>query len=284
MKIKGFCRVELLCALQKLYTVFGQAREGRSPGRGAPSPQTSKRKKMQKKLSVFLCCVCAAALAQAEQITLSWPTVWNDNGGHGYTSRTAALTNYANSADGAYMFNGGGKVGTNTGSGEGIPTTVDGDTSLTLCPRTTAGGTGEAFVLSATNDFRNASVNSLTFSIAGSSSATISGDVTLTLAIVQKQENTGSWSVLKQNSGSLTLGSRADLKLTLDKPLKWSDSYKVVALVDNLDKSLSGNNGNPYTLSGIQVKADITVPEPATATMSLMALAGLCARRRRQRV
>lgn len=182
------------------------------------------------------------------------------------------------------MFNGGGKVGTNTGSGEGIPTTVDGDTSLTLCPRTTAGGTGEAFVLSATNDFRNASVNSLTFSIAGSSSATISGDVTLTLAIVQKQENTGSWSVLKQNSGSLTLGSRADLKLTLDKPLKWSDSYKVVALVDNLDKSLSGNNGNPYTLSGIQVKADITVPEPATATMSLMALAGLCARRRRQRV
>lgn len=182
------------------------------------------------------------------------------------------------------MFNNGGKIETLATAGEGVPTTVDGVTSLTLCPRASAGGSGEAFVLSATNDFRNASVNSLTFSIAGSSSATISGNVTLTLAIVQKQENTGSWSLLKQNSGSLTLGSGADLKLTLDKPLKWSDSYKVVALVDNLDKGLSGGNGNPYTLSDIQVKADITVPEPATATLSLMALAGLCARRRRQRV
>lgn len=182
------------------------------------------------------------------------------------------------------MFNGGGQVGTSTSSGEGIPSTVDGVTSLTLCPRGGAGGSGEAFVLSATNDFRNASVNSLMFSIAGSSSEKITGNVTLTLAIVQKQEGTGSWSVLKQNSESLTLGSGADLTLTLDQPLKWSDSYKVVALVDNLDKNLSGDNGTPYTLSGIQIKADITVPEPATATLSLMALAGLCVRRRRQRV
>lgn len=239
---------------------------------------------MQKKLSVFLCCVCAAALAQAEQITLSWPTEWANNGGHGYTNRTDALTNYANSADGAYMFNNGGKIETLATAGEGIPTTVDGVTSLTLCPRDGAGGSGEAFVLSATNDFRNASVNSLMFSIAGSSSEKITGNVTLTLAIVQKQESSGSWSVLKQSRGSLTLGSRADLTLTLDQPLKWSNSYKVVALVDNLDKNLSGGASNPYTLSGIEIKADITVPEPTTATLSLMALAGLCVRRRRQRV
>ena len=239
---------------------------------------------MQKKLSVFLCCVCASALAQAEQITLSWPTVWDNNGGHGYTSRTAALTNYANSTDGAYMFNNGGKIETLATAGEGVPTTVDGVTSLTLCPRGGAGGSGEAFVLSATNDFRNTSVNSLTFSVTGSSSESITGKVTLTLAIVQKQENSNSWSVLKEKSGELTLGSGADLTLTLDQPLKWSNSYKVVALVDNLDKNLSGGPGNPYTLSGIQVKADITVPEPATATLSMMALAGLCVRRRRQRV
>lgn len=182
------------------------------------------------------------------------------------------------------MFNNGGKIETLATAGEGVPTTVDGVTSLTLCPRGGAGGSGEAFVLSATNDFRNTSVNSLTFSVTGSSSESITGKVTLTLAIVQKQENSNSWSVLKEKSGELTLGSGADLTLTLDQPLKWSNSYKVVALVDNLDKNLSGGPGNPYTLSGIQVKADITVPEPATATLSMMALAGLCVRRRRQRV
>ncbi|MGN0822043.1 MAG: PEP-CTERM sorting domain-containing protein, partial [Akkermansia sp.] len=258
--------------------------EGTFPGRGVPAPQKNHTVKMKSKLSIFFCCACAAALAHAEQITLSWPTTWVDNGGHGgTTTRTESLTKYAGNSDGAYMFNSGGQVGTNEGTGEGIPTTIDGVTSLTLCPRGGAGGSGEVFVLSANNDLQNSSVTSLTFSIAGSSSESITGNVTLTLAIVQKQEGSNSWSILKQNSGSLTLGSGADVTLTLDQSLQWSDSYKVVAMVDNLDKNLSGDNGKPYTLSGIEIKADVTVPEPATATLSLLALAGMCGRRRRKK-
>lgn len=54
-----------------------------------------------------------------------------------------------------------------------------------------------------------------------------------------------------------------------------------VAVIDNCSKGLDGNNGNLYTVSGISVSANI-IPEPATATLSLLALAALAARRRRK--
>ncbi len=63
----------------------------------------------------------------------------------------------------------------------------------------------------------------------------------------------------------------------------WGENYKIIAIVKG-GANTSGANTASYTIDGIQVKADITVPEPATATLSLMALAGLCVRRRRQRV
>ena len=52
-------------ALQKLYTVFGQAREVRSPGRGAPSPkpQNGKKKNAEKTFSVSLLRVCICTCA-----------------------------------------------------------------------------------------------------------------------------------------------------------------------------------------------------------------------------
>ena len=51
--------------------------------------------------------------------------------------------------------------------------------------------------------------------------------------------------------------------------------------VANCSKGLDGSNGNLYTVSGIAVSTNI-IPEPATATLSLLALAGLAARRRRR--
>lgn len=69
----------------------------------------------------------------------------------------------------------------------------------------------------------------------------------------------------------------------INNPFVWGENYKVIAIVQGGSNS-TGDVTTPYTISNIQVKADITVPEPATATLSLMALAGLCVRRRRQRV
>lgn len=67
----------------------------------------------------------------------------------------------------------------------------------------------------------------------------------------------------------------------VSEDLVWGEGYKLVVSISGPTGS---SGGKEYTISGIEVKADITVPEPATATLSLMALAGLCVRRRRQRV
>ena len=218
-------------------------------------------------------------VAMADSITLTMPASGVNNGAHGSTSAMAALTNYANLADGGYMFNAGGAVTPDTSFNEGILFTTEGVTSLTLAPRTGAGGSGEAIVLSAT-ELNGYEVDSFTFSIADSS-CTSDGTVALTLAVIQKNDNT--WSVLESSTGTLTLNSGAETTLTLASTIEWSNSYKVVAMVDNTAKTLSGGPSPTYTMTGISVTATGTpvVPEPATATLSLLALAGLAARRRR---
>lgn len=56
-----------------------------------------------------------------------------------------------------------------------------------------------------------------------------------------------------------------------------------IAVVDNLDNALNGGNGDAYTMTGISVTAEAElIPEPTTATLSLLALAGLAVRRRRK--
>lgn len=216
--------------------------------------------------------------AMADTVALSMP-VTADNGGHGWISAEAAITQFADSADGGYMFNTGGTVTPDSTFSEGILTTTDGVTSLTLAPRTGAGGSGEAIVLSATN---LDTVDSFTFSISNSS-CTSTADIALTLAVIQKSED-NTWSILESTTGTLTLNSGADLTLTLSESIDWSDSYKVVAVIDNAAKKLGGGNSPTYTLTGITMTAEgtVVVPEPATATLSLLALAGLAARRRRK--
>lgn len=218
--------------------------------------------------------------AMAETITLSMPATAN-NGGRGYVSAENAITAFAGSADGGYMFNAGGKVTPDGSFNEGILTTTDGVTSLTLAPRTGAGGSGEAIVLSA-GALNGYSVDSFTFGIA-SSSCTSTADVALTLAVIRKAED-NQWSILQKTAGSLTLNSGASLTLTLTDSIDWSDSYKVVAVIDNTAKSLSGGGSPTYTMTGISMTAEATavVPEPTTATLSLLALAGLAVRRRRK--
>ncbi len=245
-----------------------------------------------KKTLITLMALAGVAVADTTY-TLELPVATETNTANGGTQKNAtqALTSFANMADGAYMFNNGGVVGTNFATGEGyLMAGENGSNVLTLCPRGGAGGSGEVMVLGGASTIYGATVDSFTLSITSSASTDITGTVALTLAVVAKGD-TG-WAVLGDTATStLTIGEGATLTLNLNDThgigadgLVWDHrDYKVIAMVDNTAKTLSGNNGKPYTLSGISVTANVTViPEPATATLSLLALAGLAARRRRK--
>jgi MYXO-CTERM domain-containing protein len=218
-------------------------------------------------------------VASADSITLTLPANGVNNGGNDWLTSQSALTEYADKADGGYMFNNGGLVSPNVATGEGILITNDkGEVCLTMAPRTGAGGSGEVIILSGT-ELAGKTVESLTFNIA-KSTCTTTANVALTLAVIEKANDT--WSVKESTAGALTLNSGASLNLTLDTAIEWTDTYKVVAMIDNTAKTLGGGPDPLYTLTGISVEASTTVPEPATATLSLLALAGLAARRRRK--
>ena len=220
-----------------------------------------------------------AGVATAQTVMLTMPGT-ADNGGHGKISAERAITAFANLEDGGYMFNAGGQVDPDASFNEGVLTTTDGVTSLTLAPRTGAGGSGEAIVLSGSN-LVGYSVDSFTFGIA-ESSCDSTADIALTLAVIKN--NGSEWTVVEQTKGSLTLNSGAELPLTLSQSIDWTDSYKVVAVIDNTANTLGGRVSPAYTMTGITMSAVATpaVPEPTTATLSLLALAGLAARRRRK--
>ncbi len=203
--------------------------------------------------------------------------------GYGGIGVAAAITAFADDGnDGGYMFNSGGVVEPDGANNEGFITSdPEKGICLTMKGRTGAGGSGEAIVLSGTK-LVGSSVESFTFSIAGSTCADQANKaVGMTLAVVQKEGNT--WTkVGDAATGSFLTGSGSSITLTLGEAITWSDAYKVVAIVDNLAKHVTGG-GTVYSMSGISVSATYTpaVPEPATATLSLLALAGLAARRRR---
>ncbi|MBR3925230.1 MAG: PEP-CTERM sorting domain-containing protein [Akkermansia sp.] len=237
---------------------------------------------MKKTLIVLM---ALAGIASADTIALTLPANGTNNGANGSTSATSALTRFANSADGAYMFNNGGAVNPGGTHEEGILRTNDnGQVYLTMAPRTGAGGSGEAIVMSGT-ELNGYTVESLTFTIA-ESACTTTADITLTLAVLENTND--AWAVKESAKGAITLGSGASLTLTLGSAIEWADTYKVVAMVDNTDKLLGGGDSPLYYLTGISVTANTAMPEspaapePTTATLSLLALAGLAARRRRR--
>ncbi len=220
-----------------------------------------------------------AGLASGATMSLDIVADGTNNGGHGSTNATAALTNYANSADGGYMFNSGGVVNPDTSFNEGILRTENGEIVLSMAPRTGAGGSGEAIVISG-NELNDLTVTSLTFSIA-SSECTASTDIAMTLAVITTTNGTN-WTVYDMDTDAITLNSAGEVTLDLDESITWSDSYKVVAMVDNTAKTITGGNSPVYTLKGISVTAEYaSVPEPATASLSLLGLAALMIRRRR---
>ncbi len=203
-----------------------------------------------------------------------------NNGGHG--SVTNPINTFSSYNMGVYLYNGGGQVNTNTTTGEGIWNNAEGVTSVVLCKRGGAGGSGEAIVLDHTVIGTGMKVSGLSFSVANSSSETLTGTISLTLVLCRNDN--GTWDTVASHTETLTLGSGATTAITFNEgnEIVWNDSYKIIGLLDGLNgaSDISGSNGQAYTLSGITMKA--TVPEPATATLSLLALAGLASRRRRK--
>ena len=208
------------------------------------------------------------------------------NSGMAETTAMEALTAFATQPDGAYMFNAGGLVNTNSSTGEGfIRINEDGKYTLTLAPRHKAGGSGEAIVLSALGLER---VGAFQLNIKDSWSEIVSGEVALTLAVIYEHDNT--WEVLQSATGSLLIGEGATLTLNLDQIIEdWTHSdtnYKVVAVIDDTAKALEcGENYSAlYTMEDISITAhqNRIIPEPATATLSLLALVAMASRRRRK--
>ncbi len=144
---------------------------------------------------------------------------------------------------------------------------------ITLAGRSGTGGVCAGFVLG--KDIAAGTViKEFTFSASGYANNPLDGDITIGLgvrdangkAIVGLNDVTG---VFNSKTGALTL--------ILETPdFVWEDGYKIVAGV----KGLSGAATTAYVIDGISASYTI-VPEPTTATLSLLALAGLAARRRR---
>ncbi|MCI7004839.1 MAG: PEP-CTERM sorting domain-containing protein [Akkermansia muciniphila] len=192
------------------------------------------------------------------------------------------MNKYKGSADGVYL-----------GINNNLSSSIDNETTnegkwvysadnktgqVTLCGRNQAKGENLTLVFSPTDFVANDKISSITLSATGN--ATFNSafkQYGLVIAIVDASGN-----IMGQKSANYTSGTEGTNMFTtldFDNALVWQDGYKVIAGI----VGPQGGGQDEYTIQNIKVSA-ITVPEPATATLSLMALAGLCVRRRRQRV
>lgn len=167
----------------------------------------------------------------------------------------------------------------NSQQGEGKWVNSNDVGTITMCGRAGAGGDHLAIVLGSGITV-GSQVTSLTLSagnITAPEGLTIN-PYTLMIAVYNGTTQVGS-ATGTAGATSITLNPTGGATSFV-----WGENYKIIAIVKGGSNATEGKNTVSYTIDGIQVKADITVPEPATATLSLMALAGLCVRRRRQRV
>ncbi len=86
--------------------------------------------------------------------------------------------------------------------------------------------------------------------------------------------------LVASKTGSLTptVGTAHTISLKWEGEVEWEDGYRVAAGI----ATPSGGGTNQRDISSLKIGAGFApIPEPTTATLSLLALAGLAARRRR---
>lgn len=224
-----------------------------------------------------------AGVAAADSITLTLPEGAQLNP---YTEAlgTTCANIFSKVADDAYGVYYGAQNGviSSLNTNEGKWSIGENGGSITMCGRD--GYQGSALALVIGGDLvAGSAIEKITFSasnkVARPSMGASAGPLTLGLAVVDNSGN-----ILKSVSDAqFNLGAAGNSNtatLSFADAITWKDGYKVLAVIEG--PSGSGNfGGTVYTIGDISVVAT-TIPEPTTATLSLLALAGLAARRRRK--
>lgn len=239
-------------------------------------------------LAVFVLAALSPVCAGEEPLTLPATSQETAQTGDYWESVSNALGKAASYDYGFYIGAYGGAIGSNWGT----PTyTLNGvdyhegdfinqgqDAFLIMAGRQGTSGLVAAFVYG--QDIEAGSrIDSLTFSASGVTDNPLSGTITLGLTIVDSEGNqvagvTPVTDVEFSSTDSTVTSATLDLG---SDGLLWQDGYKVVAVI----KGLSGDATTAYMIDHISSSFTM-VPEPATATLGLLALAGLAARRRRK--
>ena len=189
----------------------------------------------------------------------------------------SGIANLAGADIGLYMFCNGGQtnIGTESGSTEGMWTlSADGTASVELYGRKAWGGTNVAVVTNGGIE-AGTTLTSLTLTTTGLSGGT--DDYAVFFGVV---DSSGS---LLASSTQNNLGT-AGANITLNSfgtdnadTIVWNEGY---TLLMGFVSEAGGSWDTKTYVNGIKLQGE-AAPEPTTATLSLLALAGLAARRRR---
>ncbi len=192
------------------------------------------------------------------------------------TTGEQLLTKVKGLSYGIYAGGNNNSIGNWPQNGEGTWVNNSNAGSMTLCGR--SGVAGDSFAMVLSGPQQGDIVTSFTFACNSPTSVITSYIMVLGVydasgALVQNLSVTQSFSF-----GSTSTPTSVSLDMS-SSPLIWGEGYKLVAGI----RGGAGSATSPYTITGIQVSYDTqAIPEPATATLGLLGLGALVARRRRK--